>query len=157
MNICTNSFHDEMMISKERPTLLIRVQMSAATSMKQHSSTIWTPRESFLLHLPAYLTYMIFMQSRVIRANELDKTFEVAFIMSPGAYMSLDTIKMMPTRNENAAAIARAIHFRNLCAAAPEITLSLWRIFEKATMLQPRISVVSAVESACIANTELIT
>ena len=139
---------------KDRPMLQSPAPIAAPVTMKHTRIAIIPYDDTFLLSESAYLTYMIFMQMRVMMLNELDRSLVVASIIVPGAKILLEMRKIMPTRKAKAALIARIIHLRNCADRGLDSFLPLRSILDRATMLHPRISVVRAVANAWMARAE---
>ena len=89
----------------------------------------------------------------VISANELENTLVVASSMSDTPSVWLSNRIITPIRSTNTAAIALRIHFMYDSVESPSSRpSSLRNSLVKATMLQPRTSVVTAVDTACTAQ-----
>ena len=108
MNRCRNSFQEPMFMLNGMPMLHSTVSRSDAVRMNMSSIRMLAHR--LLVSCAIHLTYSMLIHRMMISEKELDKSLEVAFIMSPGAKMSLDNRKMIPIRSANTATMARTIH-----------------------------------------------
>ena len=145
--IWTNSSQELIVRLNDSPTLQRPAPTNAVSSMKPVRISIIPLSLTLFVNLLLCLMKMTLIQMSIMSENEFEKSFRAASIMAPSAKMPLELRNMIPTRRENAATIASIIQLRKLYETCFDFCRLRNVIFENATMLQPRISVVSAVAS----------